>query len=150
MFDLNRTADRMASVMQNDWCMPNASDIFHHKLAHLYPLLADSLTEIKDRWNVSSVYGMTHEDGRDYTNLEDMFSTFLKENLEGYEMIKLAYKVAQEENDFNVQSDLVDFMQDYNKVVSQCITLHDKAEQMPNNFVQFDQYFDKFGIVGLD
>ena len=90
MFDLNRTADRMASVMQNDWCMPNASDIFHHKLAHLYPLLADSLTEIKDRWNVSSVYGMTHEDGRDYTNLEDMFSTFLKENLEGYEMIKLA------------------------------------------------------------
>jgi hypothetical protein len=65
-------------------------------------------------------------------------------------MIKLAYKVAQEENDFNVQADLVDFMQDYNKVVSQCITLHDKAEQMPNNFVQFDQYFDKFGIVGLD
>ena len=152
MFDLNRSADRIASVMQNDMAMPQASAIFHHNIAHIYPVLADRLTEIKDRWNLSSVYGETHEDGRDYSELLPMFQTFLDENVEAYEMIKLAYKVAEEEGDFNVQADLVEFMQTFNKIIAQVITLRDKADQMPAGkigFAKFDQYSSNFGIDGL-
>ena len=87
MFDLNRSFDRAVSWMQNVFSMPQASDIVHHNLAHLFPLLADSLTEIKDRYNIPSVYPETHKDDREYENLFVMFTTLLKECSDGYEMI---------------------------------------------------------------
>lgn len=149
-FDLNRSADRIASLMQNEYAMPNASSEFHHKIAHAYPLIADRVTEIKDRWNMSSIYDQTHRDDRTYTNLEDMFNSFLNENIEAYSMIKLTYNIACENGDFNVQADLIGFMQMFNKIIAQIITLHDKAQQMPTEYARFDQYFDKFGIVGLE
>lgn len=149
-FDLNRSADRIASLLQNEYAMPQTSDGFHHKIAHAYPLIADMVTEIKDRWNMSSVYDATHKDDRTYLNLEDMFGSFLRENVEAYEMIKLTYNIAVSEGDFNVQADLVAFMQMFNRIIAQIITLHDKAEQMPNDYARFDQYFKNFGIVGLE
>ena len=47
-FNLNSLFDRAVSVMLNDWAMVQASDIIHHKLAHLFPLMADMVSEIKD------------------------------------------------------------------------------------------------------
>ena len=60
-FDLNRSFDRAVSIMQNKWCMPHASDIIHHNLAHLFPLLADIISGFKDSWNVPTVYPETHK-----------------------------------------------------------------------------------------
>lgn len=148
-FDLNRTTDRMVSIMQNKFAMPNAANIIHHRIAHLYPLLADKISEIKDKYNMSSVYPETHRDGRDYKNTNDMFDTLLNENLDVYKMIKYTYQIAQENGDLNVCAELIDFINKFNTVVGQIYTLRDKGLELTDSFDQFDDHIDEYGIVGL-
>lgn len=148
-FDLNRTTDRMVSVMQNKFSMPKASSVIHHHIAHLYPLLADKCSEIKDRYNMTSVYPETHRDARDYENMKDMFETLLKENVNVYELIKLTYKVAEENGDFNVGADLIDIMRLFSEVVGQIYTLRDKGVELVDKFDQFDDHVTVYGIVGI-
>lgn len=149
-FDLNRSFDRAVSIMQNKWCMPNAANIIHHNLAHLFPLLADVISGFKDNWNLTTVYPETHKDDRDYSNLLDMMTILKNEVLDFYEMIKMVYKIAEEENDFNTMAMLIDFMNKLTIVVSQMYTLKDKAEQMPTDWDTFDNHISQWGINGLN
>ncbi len=149
-FDLNRSFDRAVSIMQNKWCMPNAANIIHHNLAHLFPLLADVISGFKDNWNLTTVYPETHKDDRDYSNLLDMMTILRNEVLDFYEMIKMVYKIAEEENDFNTMAMLIDFMNKLTIVVSQMYTLKDKAEQMPTDWDTFDNHISQWGIDGLN
>ena len=149
-FDLNRSFDRAVSIMQNKWCMPNAANIIHHNLAHLFPLLADVISGFKDNWNLITVYPETHKDDRDYSNLLAMMTILRDEVLDFYEMIKMVYKIAEEENDFSVMAMLIDFMNKLTIVVSQMYTLKDKAEQMPTDWDTFDNHISQWGINGLN
>lgn len=149
-FDLNRSFDRAVSIMQNKWCMPNAANIIHHNLAHLFPLLADVISGFKDNWNLTTIYPETHKDDRDYSNLLDMMTILRNEVLDFYEMIKMVYKIAEEENDFNTMAMLIDFMNKLTIVVSQMYTLKDKAEQMPTDWDTFDNHISQWGINGLN
>lgn len=149
-FDLNRTFDRAVSVMEVKFAMPNAANIIHHKLAHLWPLMADVVSDFKHQWNVMTVYPETHRDARDYQDLDDMMGALLKEALDVYEIIKQAYVIAKEEGDFNANAMLQNLMQDMNKVVAQVIVLDDKAKQMPTDFDNYDRHIDSWGIIGLE
>lgn len=149
-FDLNRSFDRAVSIMQNKWCMPNAANIIHHNLAHLFPLLADVISGFKDNWNLTTVYPETHKDDRDYSNLLNMMTILRNEVLDFYEMIKMVYKIAEEENDFNAMAMLIDFMNKLTIIVSQMCTLKDKAEQMPTDWDTFDNHISQWGINGLN
>lgn len=149
-FDLNRSFDRAVSIMQNKWCMPNAANIIHHNLAHLFPLLADVISGFKDNWNLTTVYPETHKDDRDYANLLDMMTILRNEVLDFYEMIKMVYKIADEEGDFNVMALLTNFMNKITVIVSQMYTLKDKAEQMPTGWDVFDNHISQWGINGVD
>ena len=149
-FDLNRSFDRAVSIMQNKWCMPNAANIIHHNLAHLFPLLADVISGFKDNWNLTTVYPETHKDDRDYSNLLAMMTILRDEVLDFYEMIKMVYKIAEEENDFSVMAMLIDFMNKLTIVVSQMYTLKDKAEQMPTDWDTFDNHISQWGINRLN
>ena len=89
-FDLNRTFDRAVSILTNVFSMPQAADIVHHNLAHLWAAIADEYSSFKDEWNITPYYPETHGDGRTYSNLQVMMETLLKETLELYEMQKMA------------------------------------------------------------
>lgn len=149
-FDMNRTMDRMTSIMQNVWSMPQAADIFHHKLAHLWPLLADEVSGFKDQYNVTTVYPETHRDGREYKNLFDMMSVLLKEVEGVYEIVRQTYYIAKENRDFNANVMLQDFMRKLTIVISQIITLRDKAERMPTDYDTYDFHIKDWGIVGVE
>ena len=118
--------------------------------AHLWPLMADVVSDFKHQWNVMAVYPETHRDARDYDNLEDMMGVLLKETLDVYEIIKQTYAIAKDEHDFNANAMLQNLMQDMNKVIAQVIVLDDKAKQMPVDFDNYDKHIDSWGIVGLD
>lgn len=149
-FDLNRTFDRAVSVMEVKFAMPNAANIIHYRLAHLWPLMADVVSDFKHQWNVTTVYPETHRDARDYQNLEDMMAALLKETLDVYEIIKQAYAIAKEESDFNANAMLQELMRDMNKVVAQVVVLDDKAKQIPTDFDNYDRHIDSWGIVGIE
>lgn len=149
-FDANRTFDRAVSIMQNKWAMPQASEIIHKNLAHLFPLLADVVSGFKDECNVTTIYPETHRDARDYANLLDMMENLLKETLTIYEAIKITYKLAKEEGDLNACVMLEDLTAKMTKVIGQVYTLRDKAEQMPTDYDKYDYHIATWGIVGLE
>lgn len=149
-YDLNRTYDRCVSILQNTWSMPQASDIVHHKLSHLFPIMADFVADFKSQYNVNTAYPETHADARTYTNLLDMMETVLKETGNQYEMIKATYKVAHENGDVNACAMLFRLTRMMSVVMDQVITLRDKAEQLPTYYDAYDRHITSWGIDGID
>lgn len=149
-FDMNRSTDRMVSILQNKFSMPQAANILHHNHAHLWPLVADLCSEFKDQYNVTTFYPETHADNRDYTNLLDMMETYLKEVSDLYEMVKMTYSVAKEEGDLNACAFLMKFTRIISIIIGQVYTLRDKAEQMPTDYDSYDAHIDDWGIDGVD
>lgn len=148
-FDLNATLDRVASVMLNDFSMPNAGEIVHLNISHTMPLLADVVSEIKDNYNLSSIRPEVHKDDRNYSNLADMFSTVLKEFSEVYEIMNKVVDIAIAHRDRNVTSDMYRLFRKYNIIMGQINTLNDKAQQTPTDFDKFDFNISKWGIKGV-
>lgn len=148
-FDLNATLDRVASVMLNDFSMPNAGEIVHLNISHTMPLLADVVSEIKDNYNLSSIRPEVHKDDRNYSNLSDMFSTVLKEFSEVYEIMNKVVDIAIAHRDRNVTSGMYRLFRKYNIIMGQVNTLNDKAQQMPTDFDKFDFNISKWGIKGV-
>lgn len=147
-FQLNALLDRVQSVLNNDFTMPNASKYIHN-LAHNCNGLADVVSEIKDNYNLSSIRPEVHKDDRNYSNLSDMFSTVLKEFSEVYEIMNKVVDIAIAHRDRNVTSDMYRLFRKYNIIMGQVNTLNDKAQQMPTDFDKFDFNISKWGIKGV-
>lgn len=148
-FNLNRSFDRAVSVMQNKWTMPNASEIVHHNLAHVFPLMADIISGFKDQYNILTFYPETHADNRDYDNLYEMWNTMLGEVIDCYKMIQMGYKIANDNQDLNAMTMLYHVVDYMNVLISQVITLKDKAEAAPEDYNVFDYYISGWGIDGV-
>lgn len=149
-FDLNRSFDRAVSILQNNFSMPQAADIIHHKLGHLWPLMADLVSEFKDECNITTYYPETHGDGRTYSNLQEMMDTLLDETIEVYDMVKMTYQVAKDNGDLNACAFLMKFTRLMTMVIGQIYTLRDKAAQMPTDYDTYDAHIDDWGIDGID
>lgn len=149
-FSLNRSVDRMVSILQNTFSMPQAAEIIHHNHAHLWPLIADLISTFKDQYNVPTFYPETHADGRNYQNLSDMMETYLSEVSDLYEMVKMTYRVAKENDDLNACAFLMSFTRILTIMMGQVITLRDKAVQMPTDYDSYDRHISSWGIDGVD
>ena len=147
-FNLNSVYDNAVSFMLNEWCMPNASEIIHKNLAHTFPVMADMISEIKDNYDEKSIRTSIPTHDENYSSLSEMMDNLYTYCANTYEMIKMASKVAMDNGDLNVLSDLVGFTSTFNKIMGQVITLKGKAEQI-TDFDKFDRHIDKWGIVGL-
>lgn len=147
-FNLNRTVDRMCSVLLNKWSMLRTEQLLHHNHAHIYPLLADIWSDFKSDYNIPTVYPETHKDDRDYNSLLDMMETYLKEVGDVYSMIKITYNIAKDEGDLNACAMIMDFMPKMTEMISQVITLRDKAEQI-EDFARYDEYVKNWEINGV-
>ena len=148
-FDLNRTFDRAVSWMINVWAMPNAAGIIHNNLAHLFPLLGDKVSEIKDDYNLPSIYPETHADAREYENLQSIMSILLGECLDVYKIIKMTDEIAHENGDFMVHARLINIMNWHSIIMSQVTTLNDKAQQLSTEYDTYDRHISSWGIDGI-
>ena len=74
-FNLNALFDNAVSYMLNEWCMPNASNIIHHNLAHGFPIMADMISEIKDNYDERSIRMELPRHDEEYSDLSDMMNT---------------------------------------------------------------------------
>ena len=148
-FNLNSLLDNAVSYMLNNWAMVQASEIVHHKLAHLLPVMADDISAIKDDYDERSIRPEVPRHDETYSTLKEMFDYIYGEFEATYHMIVLTNKIALEEGDINVHAGLMDFMRKFNKVIGQIITLKNKAYQ-GLDFDTFDFRIKDWGIVGLD
>lgn len=150
-FYSNRIVDRICSIMSVKFVMPNTSNTIHHKLAHLYPLLADEISDYMDSRNCTTVYGATIAGDQDYDNYIECFRKILELNLNLESLVKDAIVVAQTSGDYSTKVYLENFLLKLIPITRDIMLLSDKAEMYGDgdlNSMRFDHDFSIFNVFG--
>ena len=149
-FKMNRHLDRLVSVLGVEFAYNNTANLVHQGIAHYYPMLADSLGErCLERYNIPVYYASTPEGGQDYTSVTEIIKDLEKVNIEFQTKMMGCCKVAFENNDIHVYAELLDLLEDVNKIVEQAILLSDKIDVYKDN-PSYDNHVTGFWILGED
>lgn len=140
----NRICDRAMSVLDVKFAMNQTSSILHSKLAHLFPLLADVVSDYQSSRNNLTVYGETPKDDADYASPKEFFEKMLDYMQELESMCYEAYDMADESCDLTTISFLQKFSRLLIPVTSQCILLLDKSNLYNDNWMFFDRDVEHF------
>jgi hypothetical protein len=142
----NRIMDRGVSILSVKFVMTRTADQIHPKLAHLYPLLGDTISDYQGARNCLTIYGETPLDDSDYNSPLDFFNKMLdyQEDLEA--LVSESIDVAREEMDYTTKIVLENFLVTLIPVTNQILLLIDKAEKY-TDWMLFDADVKKFIIL---
>lgn len=145
----NRRLDRLVSVLGVKFACNQSATLIHHGMAHYYPSLSDKIGKLcLERYNISILYGETPNGTEDYDSVSDIIHTLEHRAIDFQGMMMGVCKVAFDNNDINVYSDLLGLLADYNNIVEQAILLADKIDYYDNErIMSFDHDIDKFWIL---
>jgi hypothetical protein len=147
-FQHNRSWDNFLGYSNVEWAFNHFNEVFHHGLAHLYPLLADVVADIELRYNIVPKYYETKRDTRVYGSMLEFFNININEHTETYELIKSAIDTATVNGDLNVEADLKALLRRFNHFMEQAITLRDKAQIYGEDHkALFDGFADQFYVL---
>ena len=131
--------------------MPNTADAIHHKLAHLYPLLADKISDYMDSRNCTTIYGETVKGDQTYDDYVECFRKMLEIHLELESLTRESIVLAQSSNDYATKVYLEKFLLDLIPITQSIMTLVDKSEMYEEGRIgsmRFDHDFSSFNVFG--
>lgn len=145
----NARIDRMKSVLLADLSYNETSDVVHKFIAHYFSNgIGDALSEkCLERYNISVVFGGIPTMDKQYSSVDEILEELLDLVIDYQNSLSGCIKIAVVNEDRNISSDLIDFMQDYNQIVDQCILMVDKIHMYKDN-PSFDAHIkDHFFIL---
>ena len=147
-FKMNRHLDRLVSVLGTKFAYNQTADLVHHGIAHYYPALSDLIGEkCLERYNIPVYYAATPEGGQDYSSVIEIIKDLEKVNIEFQSMMMGCAKIAFDNNDIHVYADLLDLLEDVNKIVEQVVLLSDKID-IYGDSPAYDHDIPDFWILG--
>lgn len=148
-FKMNRHFDRAVSLLGVKFVYNNTADLIHHHVAHYFPVLADSLGELcLERYNIPVEYLATPSGIQDYASAEDLLHDLEDRAIDFQTKFMGACKIAFDNNDIHVYTDLLDLLEELNKIVEQMILLADKIDKY-NGSMSYDSHVGQhFWILG--
>ena len=146
----NRKFDRMVSVLGVEFACNNSASLIHQNIAHYFPQLSDKIGELcLERYNISIIYGETPKGDERFGSAVEIVKEIERRTLAFQAMLMGVCKIALDNNDINVYSDLLPLLSDYNKIVEQSILLSDKiGYYTESNIMNFDHDIEHFWILG--
>lgn len=150
-FYSNRILDRMCSILSVTFVMPNTANTIHHKLAHLYPLLADEISNYMDSRNCTTIYGETIKGDQTYDSYVECFREMLEIQLDLESLTKDSILLAQSSNDYTTKVYLEKFLLELISITQSIMTLVDKSEMYGDSrddSMRFDHDLSSFGVFG--
>lgn len=147
----NRHLDRLVSVLGVKFACNNSADLIHHGIAHYFPALSDNIGELcLERYNIPVEYGATPSAFENYSSVTEIISTLENRIIDFQTAFMGVCKIAFENNDIHVFTDLQHLLEDYNKVVEQVILLQDKiAIYGEDKIASYDAHIrEHFWILG--
>ncbi len=139
-FSENRHLDRLVSILGVKFAYNNTADLIHHHIAHYFPVLADEIGEkTLERYNIPVFYPATPEGGQDYNSVSEIIEDLENRMIEFQMALMGICKIAQDNGDLNVYTDMLDMLEDFNIFVEQAILLNDKIKLYGTN-PSFDQH----------
>lgn len=146
----NRKLDRMVSVLGVEFACNKASSYIHQGIAHYFPQLSDKIGELcLERYNIAVIYGDTPRGDERFANVGEIIKAMETRIIAFQSLFMGVCKIAIDNNDINVYSDLLPLLADYNKIVEQAILIADKyGYYTEQNIMLFDHDFGDFWILG--
>lgn len=146
----NRKFDRMVSVLGVEFACNQAASHIHQGIAHYFPQLSDKIGEsCLERYNISVVYGDTPRGDERFATAGEIIKTMEDRIIAFQSLLMGVCKIAMNNNDINVYSDLLPMLTDYNKIVEQMILITDKyGYYTEQRLMVFDHDFSHFWILG--
>jgi ferritin len=142
----NRLADRGMSQLDVKFCMNKTASILHPKIAHLFPALADVVSDYQSSRNNKTVYGLTPRDDTEYSTPIEFFENLLDFMIEIEAFVFECYEVSKEDNDFMTKSFLESFILKLNPLTKQCLLLVDKCN-LYSDMMLFDNNIEDFIVL---
>jgi hypothetical protein len=135
------------SILDVKFTMNKTSDILHSKLAHLFPLLGDVVSDYQSARNCLTIYGETPKDDSDYSNPKEFFEKILEFMQDLESLCHEAYVLSLSSEDIITLSFIQKFSRLLIPVTAQCLLLADKAETYKGDWMKFDHDIDDFIIL---
>lgn len=146
----NAKIDRMKSVLLADLAYNETSDVVHKYIAHYFSNgIGDDLSEkCLERYNISVIFGGIPVMDKQYSSVEEVLNELLEIVIDFQNQLSMCIKIAMENMDKQIATDLLSFNVGYNNIVDQCILLVDKIKLYKDN-PSFDAHLkDHFFILG--
>ncbi len=145
-FQMNSHSDNVAYWLGFNQLV-EAEEIFHEKYAHEFPQLADEISNFMIKMGKRPVRPALTSDEEDYPNLIIVFSD-VKQMLDKFRAkIQECLDIAEINNETECKVFLENFLFNLVKYVNQVRIWAKKAEQIGDNPVKFDKYFDDFTVI---
>jgi Ferritin-like domain len=148
-FRLNRLMDRGMSILSTKFALIKCVNEIHPKLAHLYPLLADKISDFQNSRDNLSIYPETPIGNEDYSTPLEFFEKLLEYQINLEFLVGEALDKAKEE-DIVTYVFLEHFLRKLNPVTDQILILINKLEMYGNDsqaWMLFDAHVKKFIIL---
>lgn len=142
----NRILDRAMSILSVKFTMNNSVKFLHTGFAHLYPLLADQISDYQGSRNNLTGYPDTPADFSDYNTPLEFFEKLLNYQITYEESVKEVIKTAVDLGDLTTEAFLKKYLLTLNKYMEQIILLRDKAKAYGSNLMDFDRDIENFFI----
>lgn len=144
-FLMNSLCDRMYYVMKAQWYMKDFSKMFHEKVAHAYPAIADALSDVLLGEGEDVTRGAMDAQAQDYTGPTQLLEIYKEEVLATRAVISDAYYAAFDRREPGAAALLEDVLEDFQEdMVPQAVRMAGKAAQYGDNVHQIDNDADLF------
>ena len=150
LFEGNRIIDRGMSILDVKFAMNNTVEFLHPKLAHLFPLKADNISEYQSSRNCLTIYGQTPLDDSDYIVPLDFFIKMLQYQQELESVVSEGIDLCKDEDDRMTKVFLESFLLGLIPITKQISLLIDKSEAYGNDsksLMDFDHNVEDFIIL---
>lgn len=149
-FRENRYLDRMVSIIGVKFAYNNTADLIHHGIAHYFPTLSDTIGEkCLERYNIPVYYEATPSGGQDYGSVKEAIDDLEERMIDFQSALMGVCRIAQDNGDLHVYVDMLDVLEDFNKIVEQAILLSDKIA-IYGDKPSFDRHITSFWILGKE
>lgn len=141
-FDCNAQADNFAYNIGYAG-FPNMEDVFHHSFAHIFPNLADIISNLMIKLNIRPVRRSLDGHEKQYANLKDLFNDNVYMVNAYRSAIKRVIDIADLNEDYEVRIEMEDFMAKFLPYVKQANLWYQFAERYGKDEITFDVHFEE-------
>ena len=147
-FVANAMVDRMKSVLGVNLAYNNTSNKIHLYIAHHFPIQqGDVIGDMNEAHNQAIVYGDIPLQDTEYQSPKDVIYALLDLVLVYQLKLNHCAKIAFDNEDMHVFSQLMEVVRDFDKTVEQCILLKDKIDLYKDN-PSYDNDIEHFWFLG--
>lgn len=147
LFAGNRLCDRAMSQLDTKFAMNKTASLLHPKVAHLFPQLADVVSDYQSQRNNLTIYGATPFDATDYPTPLKFFEILLEFVVEVEALVSECCDVACLDNDFTTKVFLESFILKIVPLTQQCLLLVDKCELYGSDMMAFDHRIEDWIVL---